>query len=1359
MTRKAPQPDFFVKHLIILIQKYMSQNPQIELQSNHPNKGIDHQEIQVNTEVVPGYKSYVQRSGILKYIFFLFELPTIKKAKSLIKQGKALDQKTLPSLGWNERAEVLEEGINRHLEGQKRRGKKKPSLVLALLWSVRVKLFLSILLEVFLMFARIFSCYCCKQLIEALAEPDAPNGNSYKWAGILCGVLCGALFMEHHFYYLKTTFPLTIRGAIISMIYTKISRLSLYSLNKISLGKLVNIVANDVNVFERSGAFFPNLISGIIGLIAGTALLWIFFGPICLVGIGYIVLTFPLQRFITKLSVKPRSAQNKVTDERVRVTNEVIEGIRLLKMYTWELIFRDNVNEIRKKEVGFLTKVHSLEGLSRGVAFSAQAVACFLIFMPYNLMGNDLEISKVFPSFFLIGFLRMNAIFLFSLGLNFIAEAKLLIERVMNILETPEMGETIFDEPKNPENAIEFDNFTAYWTKEDESSESIKTEHEKINSNDRPVLSNVNLNIKKGSLNALVGKIGAGKSSFALAFTGEIPRMLGSLRFKGTVGYAEQEPTIFAGTIRDNILFGKPFRPDFYQKVIEGCNLVSDLKLFANGDQSEVGEKGVNLSGGQKARIGLARAVYADADIYVLDDPLSAVDAKVAKSLFNKAISTLLRDKTVILITHQVHFVKSLESIIVLDEGRIMGYGSYMKIREEYPEIDKVFSQEHKKSLALQQEIEEQEVQDPTKLPVETDQPEEDAKKDDDQHDEGAGKLFSEEDANSGHITYKTYLSFMKEMGGFLPLLMVFLIFLSNEFASIGYGRILAAWASGEFSRNTSLAIMGALTAYIIFIYIVKNIVFSHIMVRASHRFHNKMLDRIVKNPVQFFDTNPLGRILNRFSNDLGVLDKFLPVTSMEVMDQMFFIGALIVTLAIIKPWLLIPLAVGVIGIRILLGNCYEAIKQSRKYELVSRSPLYSLFSASLSGMIIIRSYKQIDNFKKKFRVFMHDNTKGSVAFWSVSRFFGFYVDTIYLITGISNIFILTATSDSVGLTAFALVLILSITSILQYTLRQLVQTHVLMSSVERIKNYCQTPTEAALALPQDDEEKKKGWPQKGEIEFNKVYMKYRANTDHVLKDLSLQALPGEKIGCIGRTGAGKSSIIQTLFRMVEIDKEGSEMKDSYIKFDNVDTKTIGLHFLRNSISIIPQTPFIFSGNIRKNLDPIGTCTDEQLWNALEEVGLKKQVESLENKLYTDMTNVSSVFSVGQKQLICLARTILKKSKVLVLDEATANVDKQTDDFIQATIMKKFSDCTIFTIAHRLSTIANYDKVLVLDKGRKVEFDEPYKLLVKEIGDEIITNENGHFASMVLNTGPKTSQQILNVARKKYYSTHGVDNN
>jgi len=401
---------------------------------------------------------------------------------------------------------------------------------------------------------------------------------------------------------------------------------------------------------------------------------------------------------------------------------------------------------------------------------------------------------------------------------------------------------------------------------------------------------------------------------------------------------------------------------------------------------------------------------------------------------------------------------------------------------------------------------------------------------------------------------------------------------------------------------------------------------------------------------------------------------------------------------------------------------------------------------------MVIRAYHQQKNFELKFRGLLHDNIKANITYRMCSRFFGFYVDYIYNISAICSLLIIAALKDTnPGLFGLSLSFILSVAGVLQIGLRQAVQTNVLMASVKRVQEYCHIPSEAPLELPED---KNPNWPQNGKITFSDVYMKYRENTDHIVKGLTFEARPGEKIGCIGRTGAGKSSIIQILFRMVEIDRVGKDEALSYLKIDDVDTKSLGLHLLRNNISIIPQTPFVFTGTVRNNLDPLNKHTDEELWAVLEDVGLRNFVRKFDKKLYADMTNAASLFSAGQKQLICLARAILKKSKIIVLDEATANVDIETDNFIQKKIADNFADCTVFTIAHRLSTIADYDKILVLDKGQKVEFDAPYKLLVKELGDDKITNTDGHFASMVLQTGAKASKQIYEKAKRSYLNKY-----
>jgi len=1299
----------------------------------------------------PNYRSQIQRENPIFYLFFMFVLRLVKKSFFLSRKGKELEPEDALGIPWKYRGEILGQRITNILEDQKRKNPNKPAnLFTAILRAMGVEIFVAHALELALMLLRIITVYFIYKIIKALVNPDIPNYMAYVWAGILAGTFIIAFITEHHAFHQKFLVPMYLKGALSSILYKKIGKLSVYSLNKISTGKLINIVTNDMNMFEIIGEYFADVIVGFLGLIASTALLWHFFNVTVLVGIGYMVLTFPIQAIITNLSMKPRIALSKATDERVKVTSEVIDGIRLIKMYTWELVFRDKIKKLRETEVKYLRQVRNYDSLARAISFSAQVVAPFLIFLTYNLTGNALETATVFPAYFLLGFVRIFSVFLFTLGLTFITNARLLIDRINEVLNYPEIEAHTFPAPKDSTNGIEFDHFSAYWSKEEDRNISKITpvdEEVPSSSKIRPTISNITMNIKKGSLNAVVGRVGSGKSSFLLTLTGEMPKTVGDLRYKGSIAYVEQEPTIFAGTIRESILFGRPYRPDFYQRVVKDCNLESDLKLFKNGDLSQVGEKGVNLSGGQRARLALARAVYADADIYLLDDPLSAVDAKVAKSIYNDAISTLLKDKTVILATHQVHFVKNLENILVMDSGCIVASGSYEDIRKTYKDVDKVFPPTEENQEELPAEVK-------TQLPATTtgaiiSSTNQDAKKKQEIATEQEAGVADNDDSSSGVISANTYFTYFKSMGNIWLWLLLLAVWLSNLLANIGFGRMLAAWASGELPRNTCLAVIGSLTGYIIIAYYVQYLIIYGMTIRASNQYHDRMLENIVRSPALFFDKNPVGRILNRFANDLGAMDIFLAMTVLDCIDVFGLVSSLLIALAVLFPWTLLVSFFLICCMALLVYSFLPAIRLTKIYELMSRSPFSSEFSSTLSGIIIIRSYKQIGFVTNRFFEYLNNNVKGSIMVNTVSRAFGFYVDLIYNLCSIGNIFIVISLgADIPPLAAFGLVLLLNILSALQYGMKQTMQTHLLMASPARIQSYFKNKPEAAIALPKDQEVKKSNWPNQAEIDFNHIYMKYRPDADHVLRDLTLNVKPGQKIGCVGRTGAGKSTIIQVLFRMVEVDR--TQNPNTSLKIDGVDTIDLGLHLVRDSISIIPQTPFIFADTIRNNLDPLNHHTDERLWEVLADVNLKENVERLENKLYTDMTNAASVFSVGQKQLICLARALLKNSNILVLDEATANVDKQTDDFIQQKIMERFGHATIFTIAHRLSTIANYDRVLVLDKGRRMEFDEPYRLLVSEIGDNKITNEHGHFASMVLNTGPIASLDILKMAKEKY---------
>ena len=825
------------------------------------------------------------------------------------------------------------------------------------------------------------------------------------------------------------------------------------------------------------------------------------------------------------------------------------------------------------------------------------------------------------------------------------------------------------------------------------------------------------------------------------------------MRYTGSIAFVEQEPTIFAGTFRENVTFGKPYEPEFYKTVVKACNLESDLKLFPQGDLSEIGEKGNNLSGGQKARLALARAVYSQADIYLLDDPLSAVDPKVARSIFGNAIERVLKGKTVLLTTHQVDFARGCENIILMEDGRVLGSGTYEELKRQNIDVDKVFGNKNNRA------VEEQEEAKPAA--AETKKAEEEH--DDADHQEGADDKQIKKDQYAVTVGAKTYLDLMKEMGSPWFFLLALVVYVTCEMSNMGYGRMLGAWIAGTFDQWVTLTVLGCLVGYDIGIYIVKYLLLGLALIRAARKYHQKMLDKVINSTVLFFDTNPIGQVLNRFSGDVGVLDRYIPLAVMDIINIGFTLGSIIITVSIINPIIIGPYAGAILAIGIIVYFCFPAVKQAKLYELKSKGPLFGLLSATLSGIVIIRVYKQADVFQQRFKDYLHTVMKANNSFTLASRFMAFYVDIAYLITAVGCIFIITAKAqggsvEEGGLAAFALALVLGVTGVLQFALRQFSSLNISMSAVARVQSYLNVPAEPPLSLSSDKRLQDNHWPQKGEIDFHKAYMKYRPDGDHVIRDLSLHVEAGQKIGCVGRTGAGKSTIIQLLYRMQELDRSIDDTKESLIKMDNVNTQEVDLHLLRNNISIIPQTPFIFTGTIRSNVDPLGQFADDQIWAALEDVRLKHHVERQPKKLDTHIHGGTSVFSAGQKQLVCLARAILKKSSVLIMDEATANMDYDTDFFVQKKIEERFAKSTQFTIAHRLQTIANYDKVLdkvlVLDRGRKMEFDEPYKLLVKNIGDTEATNINGHFAVMVQNTGPISSKKIFEIARDAYYKRH-----
>jgi ATP-binding cassette subfamily C (CFTR/MRP) protein 4 len=1340
----------------------------------------------INPELIennPRFKSDVDKASILSRLFFAYGWKL--GFKGFMNRGKRdyLVEEDLVTIPWSERPDVLSDRFAYYMqERKKRKPNSKLNLSLAILKSIKGPLAYITIVETIFVFVRIFSTWVLKKLVEAFLSEDSDSSEAYKWSGVLTACLVVGFFTEHHWNFPATYYPVLVQNALIDTIFGKVTRISTHALTQLSTGRIINLASNGLNFLDNFGMFFPSILVGIFAMIAGAAVIWQSFGAYTLIGVGYIAAWYPLQALSIFGTTKQRAEQDEITNERVKTTSETVEGIRLLKMYTWEMKFKAKIEDLRKKEIDFLKGATIGGAIGRACAFSVQDCGSFLMFLAYYYTDHTLETGAVFSAYFVLGYLRIFGSYFISAALLFIEEAGNVFGAIEKVLEAAEVGDVKFEQPKDSQNSVEYDNFTAYWEVNDPNSTAPKRELQ-------PTLSNVNLNIKKGTVNALVGVVGSGKTSFLMSFTGEMPKTSGQLRYKGNIAYVEQEPTIFAGTFRENVLFGKPYDEEKYNQAVKACNLVNDLKLFAKGDSAEIVGGGMNLSGGQKARLAFARAVYADADIYLLDDPLSAVDPKVARSLYNNAIEGALKGKTIILVTHQVDFVKNCENIIVIEKGKVLGSGTLEELQQKGVHPENIFG-DHKETSELDNSkaisLDEPELKGgPTSTKgvhavtvqhhnkpenkykqTATTQPdhhiiETSPSSITDLNNEKEDRQIISGEKFTGRATLATYIDLFKEMGGLSNFILIIVIITLSQFTIVAFGRILGAWIAGTFPAWQTSAILGGLVGFDIFIFNTIFLVLGLSTLRASKNYHEKMLNKVVNAKALFFDTNPVGQIINRFSNDIGVMDRFIPLGLTDVFNIVGFLFAILITAGIINPILLAPLLVALIVALCFIILSYFSVEQTKMYELKTKGPVFGLLSETLNGLVIMRMYKQEESFKKRFRADLHKSAKGNYAFVLASRVGGFFADMAYTIAVIGCIFILTARSSgelsSAYLAAFSLSLLLGITGLFQYLLRQFSSLNISMSSVARIQEFCNIPSEPAQHLPADKEKTQKGWPDQGKIDVNKVYMKYRPDMDFVLKDLNLEVQAGEKIGCVGRTGAGKSTIVQMLYRMREIDRKEKGSAESYVHFDDVNTQSVGLNLLRGNISMIPQTPYIFSETIRTNIDPLGQHTDEEIWRVLEDVRLKEHIEKQSNGLNTKINGGSSIFSVGQKQLVCLARVVLKPAPVLIMDEATANMDHETDNFLQEKIDQRFEKSTRFTIAHRLTTIANYDKVLVLSKGRKVEYDEPYKLLVNSIGDEELTNKGGHFSIMVQNTGPISSKQIFEIARNAYFDKHPQD--
>ncbi|GFR98147.1 multidrug resistance-associated protein 1 [Elysia marginata] len=1180
----------------------------------------------------------------------------------------------------------------------------------------------------------------------------------------------GSIMFNQNFH-IGLSLGMRIKAALIAAVYKKSLTVSNESKKETTVGEIVNLMSVDCQRMQDVTGYLWMLWSAPLQISLALYLLWGTLGPSTLAGLAVMLLLMPLNGLIAAKQRKYQIQQMKFKDQRIKLMTEVLNGMKVLKLYAWEPSFQEKVEEIRQEELKVLRNTAYLNACSTFFWTCAPFFVTLATFATYVLVSEShyLDADKAFVALSLFNLLRFP-ISLLPMLVSFVVQASVSVKRIGKFLRQDDLDTSSVQYNPDSEDAIRISRGTFTWDK----------------TNPKPTLSDIKVSIPEGKLVAVVGQVGAGKSSLISAMLGEMEKLQGTVTVKSSIAYVPQQAWIQNATVRDNILFGSEHNPRVYDKVIESCALTSDLEILAGGDLTEIGEKGINLSGGQKQRVSLARAVYSDADIYLLDDPLSAVDSHVGKHIFDKVISHkgMLKRKTRILVTHGVHWLPQVDHILVVTDGRISESGSYEELLshdgvfaqflktyltqdqdeeedDEDPEIaaikarilervdsvtsdtgatsgDEVMASRRRASRSLSRQfsksgekLAEKKKEKPKAVDRLTEEEKAEVGKvalsvfldyfqaivaaikarilervDSVTSDTGAtsgdevmasrrrasrslsrqfsksgeklaekkkekpkavDRLTEEEKAEVGKVALSVFLDYFQAIG-ILATLAFFFFFACYQGVNVYSSIWLSQWTADSVLQNRSLSNtseysdrnemylgvyggLGAVQAILILFYAI---IAAIRMVKAAGALHHNMLSNIMRSPMVFFDTTPSGRILNRFSRDVETIDNLIPQQLRSWMSTFFGTVSTIVVISYSTPIFMVVI--------LPLGILYYLI-QSYERSKVQYMAIRNLWT------------------------------------WWLSVRLEFLGNLLVLAAAMFAVVSKDVNQSLVGLSvSYAL----QITGGLNWLVRMTTDLETNIVSVERVKEYTETPTEAAWVNP--FRRPSSNWPTEGSVSFIDYKMRYRDGQDPILKGISCTIQGGEKIGIVGRTGAGKSSMTVSLFRLIEA-LSGS------IIIDGTSINDIGLHDLRSRLTILPQDPVLFSGTLRMNLDPFDTYDDATIWRALEHAHLKSFVEGTPNMLQYQCGEGGQNLSVGQRQLVCLARSLLRKTRILVLDEATAAVDMETDDLIQATIRSQFTDCTILTIAHRLNTIMDYDRIMVLASGEIKELDTPSALL------------------------------------------------